>query len=504
MVVETEDGDELPTHTQSMRQALRYCLSRLTPLPSAPGPGAQIATTSSADCNNGADFSAKNLSRRKAYEELWAAVVDASASISTIKEIRYSDIPSPADFRRRFHDLNVPCLISFQSDDHSSPNDTRSNRWFSTVDRQWRLMGSDDNESTDNTQPQEVQAINRNWFVNTLGAETPVPVRFQPPDTSTLDEDGRATECQTKEISVSEWTQMLEEQAEHGKASSRNPYYLKDWHLLLQLQEQEQQKDCCSPPQPLYECPPIFEFDLLNSFMTRFTKGDYRFCYWGPKGSFTSRHSDVLHSFSWSYNVIGTKQWTFFRNTDDEEDDASANNNHEQRTLTVIQKSGQAMFVPSQWQHEVVNLEETISINHNWVTSANLDLCWECLTTEMVAIDKELAAWGIHDDLEAKESMLRGCVGLDVTSFFLMTLVRLSDLLPQLQSLCAEDDQSEELVAASEGTMEVRRLVQMLLLLRRDESLQLEGRLEAVLHSKILSVELSNITGNMINLFGFS
>jgi hypothetical protein len=32
---------------------------------------------------------------------------------------------------------------------------------------------------------------------------------------------------------------------------------------------------------------------------------DYRFCYVGPRGSWTPLHRDVLHSYSWSTNIIG-------------------------------------------------------------------------------------------------------------------------------------------------------------------------------------------------------
>ena len=34
----------------------------------------------------------------------------------------------------------------------------------------------------------------------------------------------------------------------------------------------------------LYTVPEIFRHDLLNTFLTRFKDGDYRFVYWGPAG----------------------------------------------------------------------------------------------------------------------------------------------------------------------------------------------------------------------------
>lgn len=42
------------------------------------------------------------------------------------------------------------------------------------------------------------------------------------------------------------------------------------------------------------------------------TLGDFRFCYLGPRGTFTPLHRDVYASYSWSANVVGRKLWWFF------------------------------------------------------------------------------------------------------------------------------------------------------------------------------------------------
>ena len=39
----------------------------------------------------------------------------------------------------------------------------------------------------------------------------------------------------------------------------------------------------------------------------------------------------------------------------------------------VIQKPGETLFVPSGFMHQVVNLTDTISINHNWFNACNLE-----------------------------------------------------------------------------------------------------------------------------------
>lgn len=149
-------------------------------------------------------------------------------------------------------------------------------------------------------------------------------------------------------------------------------------------------------------------------------------------------HSDVLNSYSWSFNVAGSKKWVFYPpevsgsdKSDLNQYTNTAGDDDSCRGLVVTQNAGECIFVPCGWRHEVTNItRETLSINHNWVTTSNIDKAWECLCLEMKAIEKELKAWNMNDDCwDARESMLRGCVGLDVTAFFLMVLTHFLDLL---------------------------------------------------------------------------
>mmetsp|Transcript_97193 Transcript_97193/g.280481 ORF Transcript_97193/g.280481 Transcript_97193/m.280481 type:complete len:456 (-) Transcript_97193:1371-2738(-) len=434
-----DDDADLSEHTLSMRQAARYCVECLT----------AISWSPAWKCGN-IDFQERQDCRRQAYENFW------SKSDPKTPELCHSEIPSAQDFRKEFHELNLPCLITFDDSDG----------YFRFITTEWRRSTGTDAAADEDG----LTSIHSDWFLETLGPSAKVPVRFQPTckDDAILDDEGRAAECETKEFTMAEWVDMLRNYPDGIDAS---PFYLKDWHLILQLKETKG----ASKSKPLYECPAIFEYDILNPFLTRFTNGDYRFCYWGPRGSFTSRHSDVLHSFSWSYNVSGTKQWTFYRDSP---------SGTKSQSFQVIQRTGQAMFVPSLWQHEVINLEETISVNHNWVTFANLDLCWDCLQTEMEAIDKELLDWGIEaDNLEARESMLRGCVGLDVSAFVLMSLHRICSLL-------STADSSRDF--AMEEQSELSCLVAMLQTIRRDDSVHLHSRLSGVLQSSSTAEDLAS------------
>ncbi|KAF6031718.1 hypothetical protein EB796_010012 [Bugula neritina] len=70
--------------------------------------------------------------------------------------------------------------------------------------------------------------------------------------------------------------------------------YLKDYHFVRMHEDVK-----------LYETPAYFTSDWLNEYCVDKGKDDYRFVYLGSTGSWTPFHADVLHSFSWSANLLG-------------------------------------------------------------------------------------------------------------------------------------------------------------------------------------------------------
>jgi len=42
----------------------------------------------------------------------------------------------------------------------------------------------------------------------------------------------------------------------------------------------------------------------------------------------------------------------------------------------------EAIFVPSGWHHSVENVEDTLSINHNWVNPYNIHWGWDLMKRE--------------------------------------------------------------------------------------------------------------------------
>jgi len=176
--------------------------------------------------------------------------------------------------------------------------------------------------------------------------------------------------------------------------------YLKDFHFCLQRPEAE----------ALYALPPPFADDWLNAWSLAGGRAladsssasgaeaaapaapaapdDYRFLYLGPKGSATPPHFDVLCSCSWSAQLAGRKRWQL--------------REHEGvgEWSTVVQPPRSVMFVPSGWEHSVENLQDSLSINHNWFGKAAVGRCWAFLRAEAAATVAMLGQFEAEMDAE--------------------------------------------------------------------------------------------------------
>ncbi|KAF4696639.1 hypothetical protein FOZ60_016649 [Perkinsus olseni] len=164
-------------------------------------------------------------------------------------------------------------------------------------------------------------------------------------------------------------------------------WYLKDWNF---------QSECeglgIEPP---YKCPEQFADDWLNPYWHSIQpKGgkDYRFMYWGSKGSTTPNHFDVMMSHSWTYNITGRKLWYF-----------GARENEKQLRIEFEQGPGEVVFVPSGWAHSVVNLDEdTISVNHNWFCGPNVRRIYAAFETDVAEVLRNLDGFGVKRELDTQ------------------------------------------------------------------------------------------------------
>ncbi|TMW68560.1 hypothetical protein Poli38472_006028 [Pythium oligandrum] len=208
--------------------------------------------------------------------------------------------------------------------------------------------------------------------------------------------DGESTEYGCQAQSTMRFADYLDlmQQKRAGKQ------YLKDWHFVHAVH----------PSPPLYTTPVYFQDDWLNWWWDRKDESsdDYRFVYIGPAGSWTPLHHDVFRSYSWSVNVCGQKEWIFFHPDEESKlkdkfgrtvlpDITSKDYDkdlypraHEATPLYVVQDSGEAIFVPSGWYHQVRNVRDTISINHNWFNGFNILEIWSFFKSEYAAVETEL------------------------------------------------------------------------------------------------------------------
>lgn len=147
---------------------------------------------------------------------------------------------------------------------------------------------------------------------------------------------------------------------------------------------------------------------------------DHRFVYIGMEGSRTPLHADVLRSFSWSANVSGRKLWVLLPPGEEAKLMDAKGEFMAQSLLfnfgesefphvrdisgavVVEQGPGEAIFVPSGWWHEVVNLTASVSVNHNWLNlQCNAHRAWRHLQDTLSGILEEL-----HDPDDQEDPVL--------------------------------------------------------------------------------------------------
>ncbi|XP_018573922.1 jmjC domain-containing protein 4 [Anoplophora glabripennis] len=192
--------------------------------------------------------------------------------------------------------------------------------------------------------------------------------------------------------------------------------YLKDWHLKLLNQNDE-----------FYEVPEYFASDWLNEYYTACSSDDYRFIYMGVKNTWTPFHADVFTSYSWSANVCGRKKWLLFPPGEENllRDDMGnlpydvSNSKSSVKCFEIIQDSGEAIFVPSGWYHQVWNLKDTISVNHNWVNGCNIKKMCMSMMKELEAVRREIDdCRGMEGFEEHCQVMLNASFGMDYYKFY--------------------------------------------------------------------------------------
>ncbi|XP_019153066.1 PREDICTED: jmjC domain-containing protein 4 isoform X2 [Ipomoea nil] len=241
----------------------------------------------------------------------------------------------------------------------------------------------------------------------------------------------------------------------------QSSFYLKDWHFVKEY-----------PEYIAYKTPLHFCDDWLNLYLDKYRMhndpdiynegneiscSDYRFVYIGSKGTWTPLHADVFRSYSWSANVCGRKKWYFLppsqhhlvydRNMKNSVYNIFADVNEVKFPgfkkaiwWECTQEQNEIIFVPSGWYHQVENLEDTISINHNWFNAYNLSWVWDLLRRDYLEAQECIEDLKGCDDFEELcQRNLAANTGMNIYDFFVfMVRFALSNMV-QLYNLTTED-----------------------------------------------------------------
>ncbi|KAH9946099.1 Clavaminate synthase-like protein [Epithele typhae] len=231
------------------------------------------------------------------------------------------------------------------------------------------------------------------------------------------DSEVTVANCSTRDFSDQQRELMLfRDVVSLWQSGAGEDLYVKDWHLARQLAAPsgpalapELSSRAQGSSEPFYTTPAIFRDDWMNAYYAAHTADDFRFVYAGPAGTFTPLHRDVYASYSWSTNVAGRKRWWLFppvqtpllfrkgreahaevafdvRDVDPEEFPGFKH----ARPVIVEQGPGETIFVPSGWHHQVENLTNCLSINHNWCNSVNLPTLYRAMCAKVDEVEQAL------------------------------------------------------------------------------------------------------------------
>jgi hypothetical protein len=211
--------------------------------------------------------------------------------------------------------------------------------------------------------------------------------------------NNKNTRKQEKEHNISNENNVIMEKRNNSL------YYLKDWHFVSDVFQSSRYVP--------YETPSIFKDDWLNNSVGKLDWGtergmddDYKFLYFGVEGTKSFLHVDVFRSYSWSTNIVGRKKWIFVSPEDvsnvfgtesesiidvDSISDQSIKEKIFKYAIIFIQNAGETIFVPSGWMHQVENLDDCLSFNHNWSNAANLVSFWTFLESETKKVEYSIS-----------------------------------------------------------------------------------------------------------------
>ncbi|CAE8601364.1 unnamed protein product, partial [Polarella glacialis] len=159
-----------------------------------------------------------------------------------------------------------------------------------------------------------------------------------------------------------------------------------------------------------YEVPDIFPHDWF-SLVNADSRPPFRWFCIGPKRSGTTVHIDPLGTSAWNAVTHGCKRWVLFEPKEEkskvkgkalllkgEAEEAIQYFDFilprikkaypDMKIYEGLQNPGEVIFVPGDWWHGVLNLEDTVAVTQNYCGPDNFDLVWSKTRKE-----REKVAW---------------------------------------------------------------------------------------------------------------
>ena len=180
----------------------------------------------------------------------------------------------------------------------------------------------------------------------------------------------------------------------------------------------------------------------------------------------------MYRSFSWSANVCGRKLWYLFPpGRENILRDPHGQLPFDLRTVSeerltqaechqLIQETGEVVFVPSCWHHQVWNLEETVSINHNWLNAASVNKTWRHLEQLLGDVQKEIADCRDMDGWDHQcQLILKAEAGMDYENFVKMLLFIGEKRLKLLEWECQVDSKNPKTISEESGNSDISDLI---------------------------------------------
>lgn len=179
------------------------------------------------------------------------------------------------------------------------------------------------------------------------------------------------------------YIEQMNELDPEGREAGLPPLYMEGWYY------RDSRPDLAKD----YTVPSFFGPDWIEARWFPFKpKPLFHGILIGPQGAFTKLHFDQLATHSWNAQIVGRKRWllvspdqldhTYYDTrqspgycpgTDIDDPDLERFPLLEKvhyRTATVA--PGELIWFPSMWMHQVLSLDATISLTHNYLTASNI------------------------------------------------------------------------------------------------------------------------------------